>query len=804
MYSIWRWVFMPALFIALAQPAFASKSVTRLDPFIGVAREMSKAGLASGKAAGNGAESIHVFIKTTDLDATMESVEAAGGRVGTATDTVMTASIPVESIQHAAGWPGVVYVEAGKPVESKNDRANASTHVDDVLAGVDLPQGFDGKGVIVGLVDSGIDFNHEEFADADGETRVYFYWDQADQKRYFHTDLMRNETSENAWDTIGHGTHVAATAAGADGPYPGVAPGAGIIMVKLDMESSVQEVIDNAFSTDVCDGVAYIFERADELGLPAVVNLSLATPIGPHDGSTLFEECLNELLAEKSGRAIVAAAGNAGKVSGGAHSHFTVTSSQDVASVLLAGGVSPFLYVDIWEDAGCDVDMKIRLWDVGTGIIGESDWVSPGGNSTGYLDTIRMSIDRLEEVSALNGRGHSSIALYPETEIDPFVNFFDIVFSGECSGIDAWTYPDPNLVFGIDEGMINGIEYVAGDNENTVEAPATASNVVAVGAYASRTSWTSDDGASQSDPLGLINTVDDLAFFSSRGPSLASVHKPNLTAPGAFIISARSGRYYPTSEESVDYTHSVMSGTSMASPHVAGIVALMLEAYPGLTYSEIVEYLQNTARTDAYVGSIPNADWGYGKVDGKAAVSAVLNDYPLGSWVPTEHGISVAGFQEGNVIDPSTTYLDLMFYEGYEASSGRLYIVSVSDDMAASTINTKTVWDADICSAGTIPSSVYYESSSHDPDIMRMSFEEELGEGNFAVCVEPSARNIFHIKYGGATIPFTTVGWQASTSSGSGGGCSVIDAETRHPLSIMSLFFIIMLLLALSRRNVCS
>lgn len=137
----------------------------------------------------------------------------------------------------------------------------------------------------------------------------------------------------------------------------------------------------------------------------------------------------------------------------------------------------------------------------------------------------------------------------------------------------------------------------------TISVPGTSSKVITAASYITK-------GAG----------VGNLSTFSSHGPTRDGRAAPTIAAPGQQVLSANSGAGTTTTQ------YIGMSGTSMAAPHVAGAVALMLQASPTLTQQQIIGRLTNNGRSDAFTGSVPNADWGAGKLDVKATVRSVVND----------------------------------------------------------------------------------------------------------------------------------------------------------------------------------
>jgi hypothetical protein len=158
--------------------------------------------------------------------------------------------------------------------------------------------------------------------------------------------------------------------------------------------------------------------------------------------------------------------------------------------------------------------------------------------------------------------------------------------------------------------------------DNIVSMPGTAEQVITVASYNSKLSWTANDG--QTYQALNENPVGDISTFSGWGPRRDGVAKPDLAAPGAWVMSVLASGSEPDPRQvGPGGKHKIISGTSMAAPHVTGTVALMLQKKPDLLASEVKSILQRTARQDGFTGAVPNAKWGSGKLDAKAAVDAV-------------------------------------------------------------------------------------------------------------------------------------------------------------------------------------
>jgi len=254
-------------------------------------------------------------------------------------DGILTADVPVKRLRAVAALADVGKVEASGRVKMYNDLSNGFVSAGALTWGMNNDRSHTGEGVIVGVIDSGLDWTHGDFIDATGASRILYYWDQSDiaddrlpagftyGHEYTKVDFdLALAGWEHAWtdgswapvddptypikaaarDYDGHGTHVTGTAAG-DGSgsgFMGVAPAADIVFVKFDFDG------DRNSDAAIIDGVDYIFRKAQELGRPAVINMSLGSDFGPHDGSTLEERGISALTGP--GNVVVVAAGNPG------------------------------------------------------------------------------------------------------------------------------------------------------------------------------------------------------------------------------------------------------------------------------------------------------------------------------------------------------------------------------------------------------------------------------------------------------------------------------------------------------------
>jgi minor extracellular serine protease Vpr len=665
------------LCLILGNRAFASNKV---DPFFTSFFDLSETKVSLGKAAsvsvGGEAEPLaDAFIKVNDLDAAVDAVERVGGQVrAVISDELFTAEIPLSGLDELEADESIIFIEAAKPVEARNDVAMTELNGYEVHNGLDLPDGYTGSGVIVGIVDTGIDLTHNDFLDEDGNSRVLFVWDQKQSSGSGPSEINSSYGTEcdkamiengscPVTDQSGHGTHITGTAAGRDETYGGVAPDANIISVRYNSELSINGYADPIFSTTICEAVFYVFKKAQLMEMPAVVNLSLGTHIGAHDGTSLFEQCLDELIEGSSGRAIVAAAGNEHNPTStfaGIHAGYEVDGKTASNFRIRSVSQGRLFYLDLWQSVGSSISVGIIVRNAISGAeIGSTPMIAPGDSESGVFDDglITWQIDATETANALNGKPHAGITLLLDDSIsNPGIYDFDLVVDGSGS-FDAWWFPDKSansVEFTTKTGENpNGTQYTPGDDRMVVAIPSTASNVIAVGAYTSRTQWEIDGSSYR-----IAFELGDILPFSSIGPSADPEYtgqKPEITAPGAMIASARSRHSNASPMQDLsDGEHTLEAGTSMATPFVTGTIALMFSASSSYTFEDAERYIIKSAYADEFTGEVPNDIWGYGKLDILAAMQTAINGGPSGSG--TNESLSAPAGKSGCTMIPGQAF----------------------------------------------------------------------------------------------------------------------------------------------------
>ncbi len=574
--------------------------------------------------------------------ASTRELDAAGAQIRTRIGDIVVARVPVERLAELDAARDIMRVEASIKRRAYNEAARAETGVDLVHAGTGLPRAFRGEGVVVGVLDTGVDATHPDFSTVGG-TRIQYlleYTQDGGQKEWTKAQIDADPTAVTQRDGDGgggHGTHVTGTAAGGgrfNALMAGVAPASDIIFVKgvRDPDS------DGGFGdTDVIDGTDYIFRRAEEMGKPAVVNLSLGGNWGPLDGTSLYEQALSSLTGP--GRIIVAAAGNEGFT----HLHAGGMSEANIPNqTIVHPDGSGDVFIGLWYESGTIDEVNVAVLDVIDGIITPvalSGWVPAGsfmnptplehnGEVAGYV-----FVDAETTSDPQNGDGfvHFMISNNENATIDISSNVWAIYSRGTATGqVDLWVNAGE-----FQSTMLGypGVTEMPGNVEQTVGAPATAEKVIAVGSYVTTNTWTNIDGGRSewmnpdvNNPgYGVVPMIGQPSYFSSKGPTRDGRRAPVISAPGELVFSAMSshlteGVGYDRNDVLLGGRYVGMQGTSMASPHAAGVVALMLQANPTLDADDVIAILEQTARADAHTGPVPNNKIGAGRIDAQQAV----------------------------------------------------------------------------------------------------------------------------------------------------------------------------------------
>lgn len=598
---------------------------------------------------------VDLLIQTSAPDAL---AAVPGVELRTVAGDVAVVRADLRAVPELAGLARVRYVEAARmrrttaepvmtaPFEfvGRNDEGRADIRADVVQSGGGgLPRAFRGEGVVVGVLDSGLDITHPDFQTSGG-TRVHFlleYLAGGGERSWTRAQINAGGVTQRDGDGGGgHGTHVTGSATGNGSlvnAQRGVAPAADIVFVKGVRDANSNGGFSDA---DVIDGVSRTFQQAAALGQPAVVNLSLGGHFSPHDGSSLYEQALSNLTGP--GKVIVAAAGNEG--SDFIHAGETVAANVLNETIWLVES-KEYAGATMWYDANSQ-----NAFSVGAYLLNGSnlEWLGSVGVQAGQRhaeangDPIPfivegttlgyVRIDAQTTADARNGDGNVTFEVFGDNTVDISQTVWSILSNGGAGRVDTWAVTGGEF-YAQEIGFPDQNE-IPGDQAMTVGTPSTAQGVVAVGSHVTSATWTDIDGVSRTwqNPGAngpVVPTVGQQSYFSSRGPTRDGRRSPDVTAPGELIFSPLSSHL----TEGVGVQRGLIlqgggyagqQGTSMASPHVAGTVALMLQADPQLGPAAVRQILQETARTDGFTGSVPNDNFGSGKIDALAAVLRTL------------------------------------------------------------------------------------------------------------------------------------------------------------------------------------
>ncbi len=560
-----------------------------------------------------------------------DELDAIGVRLDRLDGEFGSVTIPLGALSALSKISSIRWVEIDMPLETRLDFAAADVRANLVRTGSGLSSPHRGEGVIVGVIDNGFDYTHPVFQDASGALRIATVWDQLSVSglppsgysygsEWKTSNQILNQKHDNpllgAYKT--HGTHVASIACGraADqaGKYWGMASEARVIFVSLGGGAS-----------NIFDAIEYIFDFADAAGQPAVVNMSIGSHTGPHDGTSILDRYFDRSVG--AGKILVGAAGNEGNDS--LHIAHTFTGDTiGTAPVLQNDGNSESGLIEMWGAPNTSFSVSAGLFDKASGqMIYGGDFTSsnldrsfqatyhiPGGG------TLKIDGGAVKK-TAYNDRPNIQLELTNNTTYQAV-----IAVTASSGMVHLWNISDaPFRDLGHPE------YFVKGDGEYSVgEVGGTSKSVISVGAYVTKTEYHSIDGFTYRTEDE--NQLDGLAAFSSHGPTVDGRVKPDITAPGEIVVAAASSESPEvTSNEIVEkiqnkWPLAAFGGTSMSSPMVAGIVALMLDANPSLTPAQILSIFKNTARQDAHTGTLPSGGsnlWGVGKVDALAAVQTV-------------------------------------------------------------------------------------------------------------------------------------------------------------------------------------
>ncbi|MBL8029088.1 MAG: S8 family peptidase [Fibrobacteres bacterium] len=645
-------------------------------------------------------------------------------------------------------WTSIAPVERYKPCGSG---VQAKVQLDRSIDVTGLKTlhaiGIKGKGVVIGIYDSGIDWLHGDFIGCDGKTRVLYLWDQTLDTingehqppysnckfgvEYTADDINKelNKTTSGkvrSKDPDSHGTHVAGIAASSglarnsrtptDG-FPGAAPEASLIIVKGNYgDAATSAALD------------YMNKRATELGMPLSVNFSFGGQTGAHDGTSITEKKIDSLFNSNSkGRFIAVAAGNDNLDSLHMMKSFVTESTWEIPFSIKSytprsGQYNDAVAFSFWYPGGINNHINVSLYGPdangnATRLFGPFQYRATNPVQAQLID----SLGYVEVYNAAQANGKDQILIYlvdsmvGARSIQPVAGNWKIVLTRTRTNTSAvmhgWYATHPESY---DRASITA-RITGSDKNYSIVVPATSIEAMTVGGFISARNWRAASGDSTNyyrkdwpyyQGMDTIPDIGSLFPQSSNGPSVDNRMKPDITAPAEAVASAMSRDigYAPGDLRHWDTIHVISDGTSMAAPHVAGAAALILSRNPLLDHVSIRNMLKQNARKDKYTGTAAGNVWGNGKLLINEAMVTVDGKYVPQTQVNTGLIISPNPFNprtsiKFNALKGSTVTLSV-----YDPN-GRLFDkISFSVEKEGDQL---LVWNGEKRGIGKIASGVY-------------------------------------------------------------------------------------------------
>jgi len=609
------------------------------------------------------------FVCTVNASFDKEEMQSRGIIIGSQINNIVSLRYPLETLSSIYNESSIEYLKLAGMAKPHLEKVKIGTNVDSVWQGINLPQSYTGKDVIIGITDWGFDYSSPMFYDTLlQDTRILAAWDQfknsgpAPQPYGYGTEYntptdMVNIGSDTAnfYSYATHGTHVAGIAGGS---------GAGLEHRGMAFESEFLFVTFQIHEAAILDAWEWMYNKAQAEGKRLVMNGSWGIY---HSSALDNSDILAQAMENYSdlGVVFVTSAGNNGDVNFHIQKDYLNDTLKTKINFYNNAGLSTLWgqSIHMWGDVGNEFSTQFVITDVSNNIVASTPWY-PTVSTVSYIDSFLVAggtdtvFFNLSTDAVYPSNGRPQMRLRSTEPVNGYrAGFLSTAANGT---VHYWNLTELTTDvgnWGMSFGSI-GPGSSGGDNQFGIGIPACASSTISVAAYSSE--FYTMTGT-------LVGGAE--ASFSSNGPLIDGTLKPDISAPGVQVASSISS-YTDATFQQVDevdfngrtYPFGRYSGTSMSSPAVAGIAAIILEANPFLSAGQVKDVIIETARTDSHTGGIPphSVKWGWGKVDAYQAVLAALDlvgqneleiDY---NWIvtpnPAANTISISGV-DGTVED---------------------------------------------------------------------------------------------------------------------------------------------------------
>lgn len=569
--------------------------------------------------------------------------ERHGCRMIDSIGRIYIVSIPLGEVATLSNNDTVERLEAERMPRPQMDVTPQQVNATGLYDGTGLPQAYMGAGVVAGVFDSYFDFTHPAFRDTNGDLRISYYYDfhwPNSDSTYGHalesaSEIAAQQHSLYTRNGI-HGTHVAGIMAGSavNGQYQGMAPEADIYLVDFNSDREQFANPDENTSAIAVLGFKKIFDKAAEANKPCVVNFSSGESVIFTAQRVLEGEAMQALTGP--GRIIVSSAGN-----DGTRSCYLEKGPDDYqAGTGIENGLYGGQIIDI--DLVTPGNQYVRFDFMGMGLTGG-----------GIEGTIAFNTDSIgttgSHFSVMVSLGEVQLDVVQSAYQDPRGSVYHIhgtmpnaVYLLLCGATVLLTSNNPaymysDIAYSPFLNVSSVPQYSFAKKGYSITWPAMLPGIIAVGATGYKNTFVNIDGQTNDD---LISFAPDhtgyITKFSSCGPTFDGHTKPDVVAPGYNINAAYNGFYEDFAGMRKNLTHMgtyngrtyyylAESGTSMAAPVVAGVIALWLQAKPDLTPAQALEVIRLTATHPDDTMSYPNNTYGYGQIDAYRGLLEVLN-----------------------------------------------------------------------------------------------------------------------------------------------------------------------------------